>query len=91
MNILNSTGEFEISENGQLKVTGRITLTEEGETTLLDCGHMGEKAGGGMELKSGDIYKDLRLRGYDYETAFRGIVTANSNGKCRRNARNSTR
>lgn len=37
-----------------------------------------------LPLRSGDIYKDLGLRGYDYKGVFRGVKEADSegNGRC---------
>lgn len=32
------------------------------------------------KLKSSDIYKELRLRGYDYGKTFQGILESNSAG-----------
>lgn len=34
-----------------------------------------------MKLKLPDVYKELRLRGYDYGKAFQGILESNSEGK----------
>lgn len=34
-----------------------------------------------MELSSVDVYKEFRLRGYDYGVEFRGIFVVDINGK----------
>lgn len=34
-----------------------------------------------MELSSVDVYKEFRLRGYDYGVEFRGIIVVDINGK----------
>lgn len=34
-----------------------------------------------LRLKAGDIYKELRLRGYDYGKTFQGILESNNAGK----------
>lgn len=34
----------------------------------------------GMKLTSSDIYKELRLRGYDYGKTFQGILESNNAG-----------
>lgn len=33
-----------------------------------------------MKLKTADIYKELRLRGYDYSSAFQGILESSTDG-----------
>lgn len=33
-----------------------------------------------LHLKAGDIYKELRLRGYDYGKTFQGILESNNAG-----------
>lgn len=33
-----------------------------------------------LSLKAGDIYKELRLRGYDYGKTFQGILESNNAG-----------
>ncbi len=34
-----------------------------------------------LRLNTADIYKELRLRGYDYGTTFQGILDANNEGR----------
>lgn len=34
-----------------------------------------------MDLSTEDFYKELRLRGYQYEDAFLGFINANGEGK----------
>lgn len=34
-----------------------------------------------LRLKAGDVYKELRLRGYDYGKTFQGILESNNTGK----------
>lgn len=35
-----------------------------------------------MKLSTHDIYKELRLRGYDYGKTFQGILESNNAGAC---------
>ena len=35
-----------------------------------------------LKLTAGDIYKELRLRGYDYGKTFQGILESNNAGVC---------
>lgn len=34
-----------------------------------------------IKLKSHDVYKELRLRGYDYGKAFQGILESSGEGR----------
>lgn len=74
------SGQFEISENESVVASGRISILAEPETShdvsptrVLDAGP--------LPLNSDDIYKELRLRGYDYGPTFRGILSADGTGK----------
>jgi len=74
------SGQFEICENDSVVASGRISLLseagtsddEECPTPVLDSGP--------LPLNSDDIYKELRLRGYDYGPTFRGILSADGTG-----------
>lgn len=62
---------------------GKISLLED---AALDYFHsqLDQAVNTGKQepkLKSGDIYKELRLRGYDYRGTFRGILESNGAGK----------
>jgi len=74
------SGQFEISENESVVASGRISIMAEpgmsdddGSTPVLDTES--------LPLNSDDIYKELRLRGYDYGPTFRGILSADGSGK----------
>ena len=73
--IMQTTGDFEISESGSLSVSGKIREVDSSEADVLPC-----KERPVMELSSKDVYKELRLRGYDYGGDFRGISAAEING-----------
>lgn len=73
------SGQFEISENESVVASGRISVVtepgtsdDEASTPVLDSGP--------LPLNSDDIYKELRLRGYDYGPTFRGILSADGTG-----------
>ena len=75
VNILESTGTFEIGESDTLVCSGYISML----TSSIDTNdnyHTEE-----FPLTSSDVYKELRLRGYDYGPDFRGIVRTNIEGK----------
>lgn len=59
-----------------MSVSGKIKETESSEADILPY-----KDTPKMELSSADVYKELRLRGYDYGAEFRGISAADINGK----------
>ena len=72
-----ATGRFEVSESNSLVASGRVFVPvttfepEEDESPSDDL----------AQLNSGDIYKELRLRGYDYGPSFQGIFSADELGR----------
>uniref|UniRef100_A0A8C2HV47 Fatty acid synthase n=1 Tax=Cyprinus carpio TaxID=7962 RepID=A0A8C2HV47_CYPCA len=66
--LMPATNRFEVSENGNLAVSGELPpmAVDKEDPKLL--------------LKAGDIYKELRLRGYDYGKTFQGILESNNAG-----------
>ena len=81
VNIFEGTGDFEICEGGSPAVTGKIRASENIEKDQLNltvpaCKNDPEL----LELTTGDVYKDLRLRGYDYSGIFQGIKSSNNRG-----------
>uniref|UniRef100_A0AAR2JWF8 Fatty acid synthase n=1 Tax=Pygocentrus nattereri TaxID=42514 RepID=A0AAR2JWF8_PYGNA len=82
--LMPATNRFEVSENGNLAVSGKVSVLED---TALDTfrSHLAEPVTMEVEdpklrLKAGDIYKELRLRGYDYGKTFQGILESNNAG-----------
>ena len=71
------TGNFEISENGTTLVTGTIRAPEKTNQTVIN---VDTKESEFPLLKTRDFYKELRLRGYHYNGAFRSVVEARSDG-----------
>uniref|UniRef100_A0A336MQ27 Fatty acid synthase n=1 Tax=Culicoides sonorensis TaxID=179676 RepID=A0A336MQ27_CULSO len=76
----NGTGQFEICESGTLAVSGKIYVPEDIEREELPLEPLQLEDKVNIELDSSDIYKELRLRGYDYQGLFRGCVKADSCG-----------
>lgn len=68
--ILNDSGNFEICEGGSLVVSGRIHVWDGGEKCPLDPVAQDNSL---PVLKKEDIYKEFRLRGYDYSGLFRSL------------------
>lgn len=65
-------------------VLGKVSVLED---TGLDTFHAelnkpmpADKEDPKLLLKAGDIYKELRLRGYDYGKTFQGILESNNAG-----------
>eukprot|EP00062_Callorhinchus_milii_P004539 gi/632943010/ref/XP_007886730.1/ PREDICTED: fatty acid synthase [Callorhinchus milii] len=82
--LMPASNRFEVSENGNLAVSGKVSFLEE---TALDNFRNQIKArpeitdtDAKFHLSSGDIYKELRLRGYDYGKTFQGILESNNAG-----------
>ncbi|XP_061823044.1 fatty acid synthase [Nerophis lumbriciformis] len=79
-----ATNKFEVSENGNLAVSGKVSVLED---AALDSFHSQLRQGSPkddqdpkLKLLTHDIYKELRLRGYDYGKTFQGILEANNAG-----------
>ncbi|XP_034083372.1 fatty acid synthase [Gymnodraco acuticeps] len=84
VHLMPATNKFEVSENGNLAVSGKVSILED---AALDSFHSQIKnqaayiAGDSkMKLTAHDIYKELRLRGYDYGKTFQGILESNNAG-----------
>ena len=82
--IMPGTGDFEICEGEALLVTG-VVSTPEGPFLDRDQYSTANNITSKMEsteynLTSAEVYKELRLRGYDYGTTFQGIVEASQTG-----------
>ena len=74
------SGQFEVIENESVVLSGHISmLTEPVVSSGDDPTAIPEE--GPLPLNYDDIYKELRLRGYDYGPTFRGILSADGTGK----------
>ncbi|KAG5885209.1 hypothetical protein JTB14_012232 [Gonioctena quinquepunctata] len=81
INIFEGTGEFELCEGGSVAVTGKIYVPEDVSKESLDLTKPLAKAEQDvLPLNTADIYKELRLRGYDYTGIFRGISESDNRG-----------
>lgn len=77
IHLMESSGEFTICENDMIVVSGKIQLSEGSPVKLQDV--LAEKPiGQTIRLTGKEVYKELRLRGYDYGKNFQGIVEADS-------------
>ncbi|KAK0084976.1 hypothetical protein PV325_006291 [Microctonus aethiopoides] len=83
INIFDGTGDFEVCEGGSLAVSGKIRTTHTIVKDQLDIKPIilkPENQSDILNLCTSDIYKDLRLRGYDYSGIFQGIVSSDNRG-----------
>ena len=79
---METNGEFSISEGETVVVSGRVFESQNQVlqlNNLLDDNSV--KSEDALKLSSKDIYKELRLRGYDYNGVFQGLTEASSDGK----------
>ncbi|KAG8224696.1 hypothetical protein J437_LFUL006083 [Ladona fulva] len=86
VNIFESSGEFELSEGGSVAVSGKIFASENPDKDMLKLPKPQSKltkdplAPPILPLATNDVYKELRLRGYDYGGIFRGIKESDNEG-----------
>ncbi|KAI4472195.1 fatty acid synthase [Holotrichia oblita] len=80
VNIFEGSGDFEICEGGSVAVSGKIYRPENMEKETLNLPQPKTAKNDALPLTSSDIYKELRLRGYDYEGEFRGVTEADNEG-----------
>lgn len=65
-------------------ISGKVSILEDAS---LDSFHnhlkqqVVENSDSKVKLQAHDVYKELRLRGYDYGKAFQGILESNNAGK----------
>jgi fatty acid synthase len=77
------SGKFEVIEGGGSVVSGVVQIPENNSAERVSlephepC-HSDEL----LEFSSRDIYKELRLRGYNYHGAFCGLVCLDGLGEC---------
>uniref|UniRef100_A0A1B6DTB3 Fatty acid synthase n=1 Tax=Clastoptera arizonana TaxID=38151 RepID=A0A1B6DTB3_9HEMI len=81
INIFDGSGQFELCEGGSVAVSGRIRTPEQIDKEQLSLPPQQPSTENLLSLTSSDIYKDLRLRGYDYSGIFRGVKNADNRGK----------
>ena len=78
LNFFDGSGKFEICEGGSLAMSGTIKVPENIELEELPLEPLSYDKKAGILLERGDVYKELRLRGYDYGGLFRGINKTDS-------------
>jgi len=80
LNVL-SSGEFELKESNSIVASGQISTSATIEKELLKLATPKNQKPKYLPLDSADVYKELRLKGYDYHGSFRGIQKVDHIGK----------
>lgn len=70
---------FEITEGDNVVVTGKVRIPTDIENEKVSTNFL-EFIDEEEEMNTKDIYKELRLRGYQYTGIFRGIKSASVTG-----------
>ncbi|KAM7371282.1 hypothetical protein PAMP_010767 [Pampus punctatissimus] len=82
--LMPATNKFEVSENGNLAVSGKISILEDAALDSFQSQICQQAANNDdnpkMKLMMPDVYRELRLRGYDYRKDFQGILESNNAG-----------
>ena len=79
VHLLPASNKFDVSEGDSLSVSGKIFALEEEEESKTNISSQ-ILGNGDISLTPQCIYKELRLRGYDYGPTFQGIQEANNEG-----------
>ncbi|XP_055685284.1 fatty acid synthase-like [Lutzomyia longipalpis] len=80
INFLDGSGKFEICEGGTVVMSGTIRSSNHTVQEELQSDQIPESKTG-LPLIANDVYKELRLRGYDYRGQFRGVVQVDPNAE----------
>ncbi|XP_018363681.1 PREDICTED: fatty acid synthase-like [Trachymyrmex cornetzi] len=73
-------GQFEITEGDSVLVTGTVYETENPEQEMIPIDLLPEHNDEEEHMTPRDIYKELKLRGYQYSGWFRGLKSASISG-----------
>ena len=84
--LLTGSGQFEFKNGAEVIVSGNISLLEDTavNSSSLAIGsneQMLNSSSSWLSLNTDDIYKELRLRGYNYSGPFKGIQRVDNEGK----------
>ena len=75
------SGEFEVCENGTQVVTGSVSAPDEPSPRVPVLTSQPASTDSQLiQLTGNDVYKELRLRGYEYGPTFQGILSASNHG-----------
>ncbi|XP_028643680.1 fatty acid synthase [Grammomys surdaster] len=81
--LLEASHAFEVSDSGNLIVSGKVYQWEDPNPKLFDHPDVPTppESAPVSRLTQGEVYKELRLRGYDYGPQFQGIYEATLEGE----------
>lgn len=83
INIFTGSGDFEICESGSTVVTGKIYQPENVEKAVINLPIPSDQKGATEpKLNKDDMYKELRLRGYNYSGVFQGLMSSDNESFC---------
>ncbi|KAI2797161.1 hypothetical protein BLOT_011139 [Blomia tropicalis] len=82
--IIEKTGDFVVNDGNSLVCMGKISIPEMGDDFLqyqkeLDI-EIDSTDSNRICFDNHDIYKELRIRGYDYGSTFQGLIEADGDG-----------
>lgn len=80
-NIFAVSGKFEVIEGGNAVVTGTIRIPADITKEKIPSSFLRQDNNEEEVMKTKDIYKELRLRGYQYSGFFRGLKSASTMGR----------
>lgn len=72
------SGEFEVLEGGSVCCSGYVCIPDDPSTAELEAVVKPHTEPDALSLNAKDIYKEFRVRGYDYQPTFQGLVEASS-------------
>ncbi|KAL6267253.1 hypothetical protein P5V15_000327 [Pogonomyrmex californicus] len=77
---IHKDGKFEITEENSVIVTGIVYETLNPEQDMIPTDLLPQNNDEEEHMTNRDIYKELKLRGYQYNGGFRGLKTASISG-----------
>ncbi|KYN02883.1 PREDICTED: fatty acid synthase-like [Cyphomyrmex costatus] len=78
--VIQTDGKFEITEGGSVVVTGTVYDTSNPEQEMVPIDLLSENNDEEEHMSARDIYKILKLHGYQYRGLFRGLKSASVSG-----------
>ncbi|KYN28029.1 Fatty acid synthase [Trachymyrmex cornetzi] len=77
---IQTDGKFEITEGDSIVVTGTVYETLNPEQEMVPTHLLSENSDEDENMTARDVYKELKLRGYQYRGLFRGLKSASISG-----------
>ncbi|XP_018370195.1 PREDICTED: fatty acid synthase-like [Trachymyrmex cornetzi] len=77
---IQTDGKFEITEGDSVVVTGTVYEALNSKQEMIPINLLSENNNEDEDMTARDIYKELKLRGYQYRDLFRGLKSASISG-----------